>query len=417
MTTFLSTSYLSFETLAFSVLPMTSNARHSTPSFINTNIEIRNKFMTPRYATTEEDATAAVSKESREPVGKPGTAELDTPWEDLGFMFRPVKSHLRMTWKDGEWGKPELVEGNQISIHIGATALHYGQSCFEGLKAFAHADDSVHIFRPDENAKRLKSSCDRLMMAPVPEDLFLSALNEVVRDNIAYVPPYGSNGALYLRPLLFGSGPRIGLQPADEYTLLIMVLPVADYYEGGLSKPVSGLIIEDFDRAAPRGVGSVKVAGNYAADLLPNMLSKKEGYPISLYLDAATQTSIEEFSTSNFVGIDNANKKYVTPRSPSVLPSITNKSLMTIAKDEGFEVEQRDIFIDELKSFDEVLAVGTAVVVTPVGSVTKKDGETFTFGKEEDSEIGETTMQLYKRVRAIQNGEEDDKYGWNFKVY
>ena len=253
------------------------------------------------------------------------------------------------------------------------------------------------------------------MMPPPPDEVFLSAVNDIVRDNIAYVPPYGSNGALYLRPLLFGSGPRIGLQPADEYTLIIMVLPVADYYEGGLSSPVDALIIEDFDRAAPLGVGHVKVAGNYAADLLPNMQTKKKGYPIGLYLDAASHSSIEEFSTSNFVGIDNKNKKYVTPESPSVLPSITNKSLMTIAAEEGLNVEKRKIDIDELETFDEVLACGTAVVLTPVGSVTRENGDTYTYN--DDGKIGDTTMRLYKRVRAIQNGEEEDKYGWNFKVY
>lgn len=342
-------------------------------------------------------------------------------WEDLGFAFREVKSHLKLVCKDGVWGEPEMVEGNHISLHIGATALHYGQSCFEGLKAFAHEDDTVHIFRPDENAKRLRSSCERLMMPPVSPETFLSAVNTVVRDNVAYVPPYGSNGALYLRPLLFGSGPRIGLQPADEYTLLIMVMPVADYYAGGLTSLVDAMIIQDFDRAAPRGVGNVKVAGNYAADLLPNMLGKQKGYPIGLYLDARTQTTIEEFSTSNFVGIDNTKKTYVTPMSPSsVLPSITNKSLMTIAKEEGLVVEEREVGVDELETFDEVLACGTAVVLTPIGSVTREgtDGAADKVYKyNEDGKIGDTTMRLYNRVRAIQNGEEKDKYNWNFQVY
>jgi branched-chain amino acid aminotransferase len=295
--------------------------------------------------------------------------------------------------------------------------LHYGQSCFEGLKAFCHEDGEVYVFRPDENAKRMQSSCRRTMMTELPTEKFLEAIQVVVKDNIAYVPPYGSGGALYIRPLLFGSGPRIGVQPSDEYTFLIMVIPVGDYYKGGLASPVDALLIEDFDRAAPRGVGAVKVAGNYAADLLPNMLSKKKGYPIGLYLDAATQTCIEEFSTSNFVGIDNSQKKYVTPKSPSVLPSITNKSLMQIAEDEGLTVEQRDVPVKELSSFDEVLAVGTAVVVTPVGSITKlgENGEetTYEFGQHK---LGETTKRLYQRVRAIQNGEEEDKYGWNVKI-
>lgn len=297
--------------------------------------------------------------------------------------------------------------------------MHYGQACFEGLKAFAHSDDSVYIFRPDENAKRMQSSCQRTLMPEVPTDMFIEACKEAVRDNIEYVPPYGSGGALYIRPLLFGSGPRIGLQPADEYTFLILVIPVGDYYKGGLSAPVSGLLIEDFDRAAPRGVGSVKVAGNYAADLLPNTMAKKQGFPISLYLDAATQTLVEEFSTSNFVGINSQTNSFVTPKSPSVLPSITNKSLMKIAEEEGMKVETRDIPVEELSEFDEVLAVGTAVVVTPVGSITRlsKDGKAqkYEFGEHCD-EIGETTRRLYDKVRAIQNGEAEDKFGWNVKV-
>ena len=255
-------------------------------------------------------------------------------------------------------------------------------------------------------------------MMPFPtEDQFLEAAKMVVQDNVAYVPPYGSGGALYLRPLLFGSGPRIGLQPADEYTFLIMVIPVGDYYQGGLSNPVHGRIIRDFDRAAPRGVGHVKVAGNYAADLLPNQASKKQGYPIGLYLDAATQTKVEEFSTSNFVGIDNAQKKYITPYAQrSVLPSITNKSLMTLAAEElGYTVEQRDIPLTELPTFDEVVACGTAVVVTPVGSLTDDATNTqYHFGN--DNEVGTTTRQLFDLVRAIQFGDAKDKNNWNYQV-
>ena len=216
-----------------------------------------------------------------------------------------------------------------------------------------------------------------------------------------------------------------------EYTFICLVIPVGDYYVGGLSQPVKCLLIDDYDRAAPRGVGNVKVGGNYAADLLPNKRSKKRGYPIGLYLDAATQTYIEEFNTSNFVGINNKENKYVTPKSGSVLPSITNKSLMQIAELEGLTVEARDVPLSELETFDEVLAVGTAVVVTPVGSVTRLSApqsntnngdasetlqieKVYEFGT--PGEIGATTRRLYDRVRAIQNGESDDVYGWNYKI-
>merc|ERR1712127_80212 len=274
-----------------------------------------------------------------------------------------------------------------------------------------------YIFRPDENAKRIARSAERVMMPEIPMDTFIQACNDVVKDNIAYVPPYGSGGALYLRPLLFGSGPRIGLQPAEEYTFIVLVIPVGDYYKGGLSKPVNGLIVDDYDRAAPKGVGAAKVAGNYAADLIPNMAAKKKGFPICLYLDAATHTLVEEFSTSNFIGIDNEKKLYVTPVSPSVLPSITNKSLQTLAKDEGMTVEQRDIMVTELGEFDEAIACGTAVVVTPVGSLTRLDAEGEETSKFEFSEdVGVTTRRLYDQVRSIQNGEVDDKHNWNFKV-
>jgi len=356
----------------------------------------------------------------------PGTADVGMPWEDLGFEYLQTNSHLKLTWKEGEgWSKPELVEEPFVNVHIGATALHYGQACFEGLKAFTHEDGDVYCFRPSENAARMQSSCRRIMMPELPTDIFCDAVQTVVKDNIEYVPPYGSNGALYIRPLLFGSGARIGLQPAEEYTFIIMVMPVGDYYKGGLSKPVDALIIKNYDRAAPQGVGAVKVAGNYAADLLPNQMSKKKGYPIGLYLDAKTQQYIEEFSTSNFVGIDNTNKLYITPISPSVLPSITNKSLMQIAEDEGYTVETRDVKIEELEHFDEVLAVGTAVVVTPVGSATilgdcdtsekgDDNNKVYEFGKHD--ELGESTKQLYKIVRDIQNGEIEDIHGWNMKI-
>lgn len=382
----------------------------------------RSTITTPTSSSslTRLSASASTTKEKK----VPGTAEMDVPWEELGFQWRPTNSHIRITTtNDGtEWGEPELVKEPTINLHIGATALHYGQSCFEGLKAFCHSDNSVYLFRPSANAERMQSSCRRTMMPELPTEKFVDAIATVVRDNIEYVPPYGSNGALYVRPLLFGSGPCIGLQPADEYTFIVLVIPVGDYYKGGLSAPVNGLIIQDFDRAAPRGVGHVKVAGNYAADILPNTLSKQKGYPIGLYLDAKTQSTVEEFSTSNFVGICHKTNTYVTPRSPSVLPSITNKCLMQIARDEGMNVEEREIPLDELESFDEVLAVGTAVVVTPVGSLTipkdenddSSEDKTYHFGSED--EIGPVTLRLYDKVRAIQNGDEEDIHGWNLKV-
>jgi branched-chain amino acid aminotransferase len=226
-----------------------------------------------------------------------GSADLN--WMDLGFEYRPTNTFAKVEYKDGAWGPVELISGEPyVKVHIAATALHYGQACFEGLKAFQCKDGKVRLFRPDENAMRIAKSCVRVCMPPPPMDKFMEACKMAVHDNLAYVPPYGSGGALYIRPVLFGSGPRIGLQPADEYTMLIITIPVGDYYKGGL-KPVPAFVIDDYDRAAPRGVGNVKVAGNYAADMLPNQLTKKKGYPIGLYLDAKVVLFFRFLATEN----------------------------------------------------------------------------------------------------------------------
>lgn len=346
----------------------------------------------------------------------PGSADLD--WPNLGFEFRDTNAHVKYTWKEGEgWNSGELVSENYVQVHIGATALHYGQACFEGLKAFAQADGTVRLFRPDENAARMKNSCDRLLMAAPPAELFLEACRRAVAANLEYVPPHGSGGALYVRPLLFGSGPRIGLQPADEYTFIVLVTPVGDYYKGGLGDGVSALVVGDYDRAAPKGVGAVKVAGNYAADLLPNSLGKAAGYPIALYLDARERKYVEEFSTSNFVGIT-TDGTYVTPESPAVLPSITNKSLLDLAeKAFGMPCERRPIALAEVESgaFAEVAAVGTAVVITPISEIVTSDGVATTIGADVGVP-GPTCAKLYERIRAIQTGDAEDEYGWTVAV-
>lgn len=325
---------------------------------------------------------------------------------------------MKFSYKDGAWDEGQLVEGEPyIKVHIAATGLHYGQSCFEGLKAFAQKDGSVALFRPDENAKRMQSSGGRTLMPALDTATFVEACRRVTADNLAFVPPYGSGGALYLRPLLFGSGPRIGLSPADEYVFLVMAMPVGDYYKGGLATPVKAVVVEGFDRAAPQGVGGVKVAGNYAADILPNTQNKQKGFPISLYLDAKTQSYIEEFSTSNFFGIKPDGKTYVTPASAAVLPSITNKSLMALATAAGLKVEQRAVKVEELADFTEVCACGTAVVITPVGSVTH-GAKVYTVGAGAgaDASVGPVSKQLYSTMRAIQTGEEAGPEGWIVKV-
>eukprot|EP01038_Epipyxis_sp_PR26KG_P004535 gene4535-6405_t len=334
-----------------------------------------------------------------------GAANLD--WPSLGFTYRQTNNFAVCKYKDGAWGPVEMLTDPYIKVHVGATALHYGQACFEGLKAFHCKDGKVRIFRPQENAKRMAKSCNRICMPEMPQNLFVEAVQSAVRDNLAYLPPYGTGGAMYIRPLLFGSGPRIGLQPSDEYTFAVMVMPAADYYRGGLS-PVTAVIVEDYDRAAPRGVGNVKVAGNYAADILPNTMAKKNGFPIALYLDSKTNSFIEEFSTSNFLAIHKSGA-FVTPNSEAILESITNKSLMELAKDEGMDVQVRPISVNEVLNGDlsEVAACGTAVVVTPVSKIV--------FGDKVVSipnEIGPKIKGLYDRIRRIQNGEEPDKFNW-----
>jgi branched-chain amino acid aminotransferase len=249
--------------------------------------------------------TATAVPDHRTAAKTVGTANLD--WANLGFAWRDVNSHVKFVYKDGRWGQGELVKDSYVKVHIANTALHYGQAVFEGMKAFHCKDQSVKIFRPYENAARIKRSAERILMAVPPAELFVEGVKQVIRDNIEFVPPYGSDGALYIRPLLFGSGPRIGLQPSDEYTLLIMVMPVGNYYKGGM-KPTTAVVIENYDRAAPKGVGGVKVAGNYAADMLPNVEAKQAGFPIGLYLDAKTNSYIEEFSTSNFLAVTKDNK-------------------------------------------------------------------------------------------------------------
>lgn len=349
---------------------------------------------------------AAADKASTETMGV-GTAALD--WENLGFEYRDVNCHIKFTFTEGKgWSEGEYVEESYVKVHIANTAMHYGQAVFEGLKAFHCKDGRVRIFRPSENAKRIHNSASRILMEPPPEDLFIKACKMAVQANMEFVPPYGYDGALYLRPLLFGSGPRIGLQPSDEYTLLVMAIPVGDYYKGG-AKANTAVVMEDYDRAAPKGVGHVKVAGNYAADMLPNMLAKKAGYPIGLYLDAKTNTLVEEFSTSNFFAVTKDNK-FVTPDSPAVLPSITNKSLMELAADIGMVVEQRPVPLTEVTSFKEVAACGTAVVVTPIKQIVS-GGEVIQIN-EGSGEMGPVCQMLYDRVRAVQAGEAEDKFGW-----
>ena len=331
-------------------------------------------------------------------------------WEQLGFGYMKTKSHIIYTYRNGQWDTGKLSNDEYLNIHMASTCLHYGQAAFEGLKAFTCKDGKVRVFRMDENAKRLQRSANRSYMAVPPIELFMEAVNKVVKDNIEFVPPYGTGGSLYIRPLLIGTQAMMGVQPSNEYKLIIMVMPVGAYYKNGLS-PVPALIQDEFDRAAPQGVGDVKLAGNYAAGLYAQAEANKAGFPINLFLDARTHQFVEEFGTSNFIGITK-DHKYITPASKSVLPSITNKSLQQLAQDQGLKVEVRDIPYEEIKELQEVGACGTAVVLTPISKIVRKE-EIITippFGPET------TLAKLYKSFQAIQYGEKEDRHNWMTEV-
>ncbi len=334
----------------------------------------------------------------------------DIDWSKLGFAYMDTNCHIRYTWRDGKWDAGELVADPHFNIHIDAAALHYGQAAFEGLKVFRTQDGKVQAFRPEENMKRMSRTARKTCMAD-PGPIFMEALDRVVNANLEYVPPYGTGGSMYIRPLLFGSGPQIGVAPSAEYTFMIMVMPVGAYYKGGL-KPVRAVILDDYDRAAPQGMGDVKVAGNYAASLFAHESAKHAGWPVELYLDSKTHTYVEEFATSNFLGIT-ADGRYVTPDSHSVLPSVTNMTLREIAADIGLKVEVRPVPYTEIPTFTEVAACGTAVVVTPVYEITR-GSEVIRIS--DPDKPGPTLQKLYDTVQGIQYGRLPDTHGWNHVI-
>ena len=332
-------------------------------------------------------------------------------WSSLGFNYKDTHCHIRYEWRNGAWGKGELVTEPYLKMHIAASCLHYGQEAFEGLKAFRCKDGKVRIFRPQANGERMVTSARRTCMAQVPVEMFVDAVKRAVKANEDYVPPYGTGGSMYIRPLLLGTGAQIGVAPTNEYTFLVMVMPVGPYYKGGL-KPVRALILDDYDRAAPNGMGDVKVGGNYAASLCAHEAAKHAGYPVELYMDALTHTFVEEFATSNFIGIKK-DGTYVTPDSRSVLPSVTNKTLKQIAADLGMKVEVRPIPFEEIETFAEIAACGTAVVVTPVCEITR--GSRVIKISDPDG-CGPVLQKLYNTVQGIQYGELPDKHGWCVEI-
>jgi branched-chain amino acid aminotransferase len=337
--------------------------------------------------------------------------KADLDWANLDFGYHPTDYNIRYTWRNGAWDAGVLTRDETISMHMAATALHYGQECFEGLKAYETQRGEVVAFRPDENAKRLIRSCKKILVEPVPEGVFLEAMERVVNANLRFVPPYGTGASLYIRPLVIGTGPQVGVRPATEFMFLILVTPVGPYFKTGF-KPVDILIAEDVDRAAPLGLGDVKVGGNYAAGIRGTMAARRRGYADVLYLDAKEKKYIDECAPANFFAITR-DGQYVTPASPSILPSITNKCLLTLADEMGLRPLQRPIPVEEIFEFAEAGCCGTAAVITPVGSITYRDRK-MVYSK--DGRAGRISTELYQKLRAIQLGDAPDKHGWVYKI-
>ncbi len=327
-------------------------------------------------------------------------------WNELSFGYMPTDVNVRCEYKNGKWGEVYTSKDTYINIHMAATGLHYGQEAFEGLKAFTGEDGKVRIFRMEENFKRLKNSSNAILMAELPWDKFEKAVLTAIQENKRFIPPYGHGASLYIRPLLFGSGAQIGVKPADEYMFVVFVMPVGPYFKEGF-KPTSLMISREYDRAAPHGTGHVKVGGNYAASLRSGKIAKENGCSAILFLDSKEKKYIDECGPANFFGIKN--NTYITPKSNSILPSITNMSLQVLAEELGMNVEVRPIPVEELPTFEEVGACGTAAVISPVGKIVDYDTkEEYNYG----TEPGEKSKLLYEKLQAVQYGKEKDKWGW-----
>lgn len=328
-------------------------------------------------------------------------------WSNLSFSYMKTDYNTRCYFRDGKWGEVEVSSSEYVEIHMAATCLHYGQEAFEGLKAYRGADGKIRLFRWEENWKRMVRSAQGILMAEPTKEVFEKAITQAVKLNERFIPPYGSGGSLYIRPVLLGSGAKVGVSPADEYLLLVFVTPVGPYFKAGF-KPVKMQIARDFDRAAPLGTGCYKVGGNYAASLRAGERAHHEGFAATIFLEAKTKEYIDEAGPANFFGIkDNT---YFTPDSGSILPSITNMCLRDMAEDMGLKVVSGHIHVDEIGSFEEAGACGTAAVISPIGEIQDREtGKVYTFGM---NEAGPWSTKLFNRLQAIQYGEEIDKFGW-----
>jgi branched-chain amino acid aminotransferase len=329
-------------------------------------------------------------------------------WKNLPFGYIKTDFNIRCYFKDGKWSDLEVSDSEYLPIHIAATALHYGQEAFEGMKAYRGKDNKIRLFRWEENAKRMQRSADGVLMAQVPSELFLQAIVKAVKLNEKFVPPYGTGASLYIRPTLFGIGAEVGVRPAKEYMFLVFVSPVGPYFKEGFN-PVKIAIVRDSDRAAPLGTGTFKVGGNYAASLRGTIKAQKAGYSSPMYLDSCEKKYIDEIGAANFFGIKN--NTYITPKSSSILASITNMSLVTLAEDLGLKVERRPVPVEELETFEEVGACGTAAIISPIGEINDLEtGKVYKFCC--DGKPGPVSKKLYETLVGIQYGDVADKHGW-----
>ena len=329
-------------------------------------------------------------------------------WANLGFGYIKTDYRYVSNFKEGAWDAGVITEDDKVVLSECAGVLQYAQTCFEGLKAYTTEDGKIVCFRPDLNAERMEDSANRLEMPVFPKERFIDAVEKVVKANAAFVPPYGSGATLYIRPYMFGSNPVIGVKPADEYQFRILTTPVGPYFKGG-AKPIT-IKVSDFDRAAPHGTGHIKAGLNYAMSLHAIVTAHEEGFAENMYLDAATRTKVEETGGANFIFVTKDNK-VVTPKSSSILPSITRRSLLYVAKEYlGLEVEEREVFFDEVKDFAECGLCGTAAVVSPVGKIVDHGKEIcFPAGMEK---MGPTTQKLYDTLTGIQMGRIEAPEGW-----
>lgn len=335
-------------------------------------------------------------------------AKKDIDWNNLGFGYVKTDKRYVSNFKDGAWDDGALIDDDMITISECACVLQYAQTVFEGLKAYTTEDGRVVCFRPDLNASRLADSASRLEMPVFPEDRFVDAIAKVVGANIDYVPPYGSGATLYIRPYMFGSDAIIGVKPANEYQFRVFTTPVGPYFKGG-AKPIT-IRVSDFDRAAPHGTGHIKAGLNYAMSLHAIVDAHQKGFDENVYLDAASRTKIEETGGANLIFITK-DGKFVTPKSNSILPSITRRSLEVVAKDYlGMEVEEREVYLDEVKDFAECGLCGTAAVISPVGKIVDHGKEIcFPSGMEQ---MGPKTKELYDTLTGIQMGRIEAPEGW-----